>query len=53
MADTTQRWTCSCGSFRFKVAGVDKRTCQECGLTTAKGPELWWSAGKQSRKDDR
>jgi hypothetical protein len=47
MADTKTRWTCSCGSFRFKVAGVDKRTCQECGLITRLGTALWWWAGAE------
>jgi len=43
MADTKQRWTCSCGSFRFAVAGVDKRRCQECGDVHHKQTvELWF-----------
>jgi len=40
---TKQRWTCSCGSFRFKVAGIDRRTCQQCGMETQYlGTELWF-----------
>jgi ribosomal protein S27AE len=43
MADTKQRWACSCGSFRFKVAGVDRRICQQCGMETQYfGTELWF-----------
>jgi hypothetical protein len=49
MADTIKRWSCGCGSFRFKVAGIDTRTCQGCGIKAKKVDGLWFAAGKEEK----
>lgn len=51
MADTIRRWECGCGSFRFRVAGVDMRVCQDCKKITKLTAGLWWWAGYEHGKE--
>ena len=50
MADTRTRWLCSCGSFRFLIPGIDRRICQQCGLSSYYSRGMWWNIDSMASK---